>query len=75
MEYKLEKLKGKEYQLIYSWKADVKNFSMPFYLATSKNSYRQIEATDQPKTITIELSSEKDFDINETWMYIKTKKL
>lgn len=75
LEYKLEKLKGKEYQLTYSWKADVKNFSMPFYLATSKNSYRQIEATDQPKTITIKLSSEKDFDINETWMYIKTKKL
>jgi len=76
LEYKLEKVKGKEYKFTYSWKSDVKYFfAMPFYLSTSKNSYRQIEATDQPQTITIELNNEKDFDINQTWMYIKTKKL
>lgn len=73
-EYQLKKLKGRDYELKYRWKADVKGFTLPVFVSTEGNSYTQLNTKDEWQTTTIQLKKENDFKVNEDWMYIAVKK-
>ncbi|MFN8285757.1 MAG: M1 family metallopeptidase [Chitinophagales bacterium] len=76
LEYRLKKLKGKQYQLSTRWVTDVSNFAMPVFISTaSAPSYSPIGVTNSWQNTTITLQKESDFKINQDWAYIDVKKL
>ncbi len=76
LEYRLKKVKGKEYELSTRWVTDVSNFHMPVYISTTgKASYSPIGVSNNWLKTNITLQKESDFKINEDWTYMDVKKL
>ena len=67
--YSLTKEDGNKYTLSYRWRAEAKNFSMPFFVSTGTAGDKQLTGTDEWQKITITLKREKEFKVRDDLGY------
>jgi aminopeptidase N len=72
LQYNLKHEEGDTYTFSYKWRADVKNFSMPFFVSTGFNEDKHITATGEWQKMTLTLPKEKDFKIRDDLGYFNT---
>lgn len=75
LEYSLKKKDKTNYTLTYRWKTDVKDFNMPVFVSTDKNSSTQIAPSNEFQQMNLTLKKDIDFSIRTDLAYITVTKL
>jgi aminopeptidase N len=65
--------KGKDTALRFMWDSDVKDFTMPIKVTTSKNHFELIHPTAKWQTMKLKNFDPKDFRVDEDEFYCKVK--
>ncbi len=74
LRYSLKKIKGDKYSLIYVWKTDEKEFSMPFSINTGNGPDEIISGTGDIQKRTIVVSKKEDFKVRDDLGYFEVEK-